>query len=81
MPVTLKGQRVNSQITVWFPDVVSCALQKKRKEVQFTAEKNHVCVFARGFHFPVMVSDIKKQKCQLKHDVVILTMFACCLKE
>ena len=40
-----------------------------------------MCVFARGFHFPVTVSDIKKQKCQLKYDVVILTMFACCLKE
>ena len=82
MPVTLKGQRVNSQITVWFPDVVSqleimCFVESF---VQFTAEKKS-CVFARGFHFPVMVSDIKKQKCQLKYDVVILTMSACCLKE
>ena len=84
MPVTLEGQRVNSQISVWFPDVVSqleiiCFVEKTQRSSVHRGEKS--CVFARGFHFPVMVSDIKKQKCRLKYDVDILTMFACCLKE
>ena len=56
-----------------------CFVEKAQRSSVHRGEKS--CVFARGIYFPVMVNDIEKQICQLKHDVVILTMSACCLKE